>query len=109
MSSPSQKKKPAGLVADNETFHAVCRDCGSLLPEERDCTLCSCGGIYHVDSARCLACGGRHGFIHVGQNCACGGVIAAKAVKCPGCGKYAPHEHLGEHCPACNLELKLEG
>ena len=105
----SKNNKTAGLAANSKSFPAICRDCGTIESEEKDKTFCSCGGVFHVDSARCLSCGGRHDFNDAGQNCACGGTIAAKAVRCPGCGKYGSHKHLGESCPACNLDLIMEG
>jgi len=40
---------------DRHAFYAVCRDCGSVTDASRDNQFCACGGVYHVDSVRCLA------------------------------------------------------
>ncbi|WP_274427929.1 glutamate synthase-related protein [Desulfosarcina sp. BuS5] len=48
----SRKNKP-----DKNSFYAVCRDCGSIKDESFDHSPCECGGVSHVDSARCILCG----------------------------------------------------
>ncbi|MDF1556400.1 MAG: hypothetical protein P1P84_25260 [Deferrisomatales bacterium] len=94
---------------DRHEFYAVCRDCGSVTDASRDNQFCACGGVYHVDSARCLACGGRHPFTAVGDRCSCGGEIVPKMATCPTCGKHLTADHLGEHCASCSILLRMEG
>ncbi len=91
------------------SFHAVCRDCGTLKDESFDCSPCLCGGVFHVDSARCLGCGGRHPFASVGEECPCGGRIVPKLVRCPSCEGRTTIDHLGESCPKCKHLLVMEG
>lgn len=98
-----------GESTSKETFYAVCRDCGELADESKDHTRCVCGGVFHVDAARCMGCGGRHHFHKVGDTCDCGGDIAPKMAECPGCHARAPIEKLGELCPGCNIQMVLEG
>ena len=102
----SRKNKP-----DKESFYAVCRDCGSIKDESFDHRRCECGGVFHVDSARCIRCGSRHPFSRVGEKCSCDGEgeIVAKMVTCPVCKQNATISHLGEYCPECNVQLKMEG
>ena len=94
-----------------ETFNAVCRDCGNIRDESYDHKSCECGGVYHVDSARCLACGKRHPFSMAGQKCSCEaqGEIVAKMVSCPSCRSNMKIDHLGETCPNCKVNLVMEG
>ena len=92
-------------------FHAVCNDCGNIADESFDHKTCECGGIYHVDSARCLSCGKRHPFSRVGKTCTCkkNGIIVAKMTSCPSCKINMGIDHLGEHCPICHVQLRMEG
>lgn len=92
-------------------FHAVCNDCGNIADESLDHKTCECGGIYHVNSARCLGCGKRHPFSHVGKPCTCeaSGIIVAKMTSCPSCEANMEIDHLGENCPLCNIQLRMEG
>ncbi len=92
-------------------FYAVCRDCGNLKDESYDHKRCECGGVYHVDSARCLACGKRHPFDMVGQKCDFddNGEIVPKMTSCPSCKVNMTVDHLDEFCPKCNVQLKMEG
>lgn len=90
-------------------FQAVCRDCSSVADASLDNQICPCGGVFHVDSARCLACGGRHPFTAVGDRCTCGGDIVPKMATCPMCGGHATADHLGGHCGSCKVELRMEG
>jgi len=102
----AQLPKDSGAGGD---FHAVCRDCGNLKDESFDNARCECGGVYHVDSARCLGCAMRYPFEMVGKQCSCGGEIVPKMASCPSCGGNATHDHLGEYCPGCNVQLRMEG
>ena len=90
---------------------AVCKDCGTLKDESHDGSACDCGGVFHVESARCMACGMRHSFSRVGEHCDCEakGEIVPKRKVCPGCGGSAPHDLDCDYCPGCNLLFKLEG
>ncbi len=90
-------------------FHAVCHDCGTLKDELYDNSRCECGGIFHVDSSRCLGCGKRYPFDQVGLKCTCGGEIVPKMVSCPACKMNMKIDHLGENCPKCNVQLIMEG
>ena len=92
-------------------FYAVCNDCGNIDSEYFDNKSCECGGIYHVNSARCLNCGKRHPFNQVGRKCSCEkeGIIVAKMVGCPSCKANMTIDHIEENCPMCNVKLRLEG
>jgi hypothetical protein len=95
----------------NDPFFAVCHDCGTVKDESFDNTACSCGGIFHVESARCSACGKRHHFNKVGMKCDCPkeGQIVPKIAQCPSCKGITHIDHLGGFCPACNVQLTMEG
>ena len=105
MAEGSEKKN----VPDSEDFNSVCHDCGTVSDAHLDGVSCSCGGIFHIDSARCLSCGGRHPFSTVGERCACGGEIVPKMVGCPYCGQRLTIEHYGEHCAECKIQYRMEG
>ncbi len=96
---------------DKDQFFAVCHDCASIKDESFDGKPCQCGGIFHVESARCSACGKRHHFNKVGMKCDCPkkGKIVPKIAQCPRCKAIAPIDHLGGFCPACNVQLIMEG
>ena len=94
---------------NNYTFNAVCKDCGEIKTGNFDNTTCKCGGILHVDSARCLKCSKRHPFSHVGKKCNCNGDVVAKMVTCPACGENKSIDHLGNFCSKCNVQLRMEG
>ena len=102
-------QKPKGRKPDTEIFHAVCNECGTVKDASFDNHPCSCGGVYHVDSARCLQCGGRHPFSAVGKTCSCGGEIVPKMATCPSCKHHSTIDHLGELCQKCEIPLKMEG
>ncbi len=92
-------------------FFAVCHDCATLKDESYDDKACHCGGIFHVESARCSVCGKRHQFKDVGMECDCPskGQIVPKIAQCPVCKGIAPIDNLGGFCPACNVQLTMEG
>ncbi len=98
-----------GNKPDRGRFYAVCRDCGTVKDESFDNRQCKCGGVLHVDSARCLGCGKRHPFGGVGEKCSCGGEIVPKMVGCPSCGSHTTIANLGEYCPKCKVQLVMEG
>ena len=106
-----QEKTTPMCEATEQVFFAVCRDCGNLKDASFDHKRCECGGVYHVDSARCLKCGRRYPFSCVGKKCATGdgGDIVAKMVSCPSCHANMTIKHLGENCPVCNVQLRMEG
>ena len=97
------------IEPNTAVLHAVCNDCGTVRDDSYDHKTCTCGGTYHVDSARCLKCGGRHDFKSVGQACSCGGEIVPKMLSCPVCNDKTHIEHLGESCSKCNVLLRMEG
>ena len=94
---------------DETNFYAVCKECSTVMDASFDNKQCKCGGIFHIDSARCLNCGKRHPFKHVGEKCLCGGEIVPKMISCPSCKANMTIDHLGENCPKCNMQLKMEG
>lgn len=94
---------------EKEVLTAVCHDCGAVMPESFDNKHCKCGGLMHVDSARCLGCGKRHPFHKVTCKCPCGGEIVPKMVSCPSCKGKSTISNLGKFCPKCNVQLIMEG
>lgn len=98
-------------MSKNDQFHAVCYDCGTVTDASHEGTVCKCGGLFHVESAYCAACGKRFGYADIGKTCDCpdAGEIVPKICRCPGCKSVFPIASLGESCPQCKMLLTMEG